>query len=357
MLGICLGMQLLFDSSTENRAPSGIGVLRGTVGPISANGYKVPHIGWSPVRWEHESELTRGWARRRPSTSSTRSSRARPSRGDVLGTAEYGERFACAVERPPLYGAQFHPEKSSAAGLRLLENFTAHPRSRGPRPPTGLILYPGDRHPRRPRRAPAPGRLRPRDRLRRRPRRRRPALGGRRSQLAARRRPGRRPRRRAGQPGPRAAHRRGASAIPVQLGGGLRDSKKVEEAISAGAERVVLGTAAVRDPEMAEAIASAHGDRVVAAVDARPGRSPPRAGPSRRASGPPSWRRSSPSGGCGGSSTRRSRWTARWRGRTLESLREVAAATDAEMIYSGGVGSLDDLAGAGGPEPAEPRRA
>ena len=52
--------------------------------------------------------------------------------------------------------------------------------------------------------------------------------------------------------------------VPVQLGGGLRDSKKVEEAISAGAERVVLGTAAVRDPEMAGAIAAAHGDRVVA---------------------------------------------------------------------------------------------
>ena len=60
--------------------------------------------------------------------------------------------------------------------------------------------------------------------------------------------------------------------VPVQLGGGLRDSKKVEEAISAGAERVVLGTAAVRDPEMAEAIAAAHGDRVVASVDARSGK-------------------------------------------------------------------------------------
>jgi glutamine amidotransferase len=42
---------------------------------------------------------------------------------DVLGTAEWGERFACAVARPPLYGVQFHPEKSSAAGLRLLANF------------------------------------------------------------------------------------------------------------------------------------------------------------------------------------------------------------------------------------------
>ena len=62
-----------------------------------------------------------------------------------------------------------------------------------------------------------------------------------------------------------------AVGIPVQLGGGLRDSKKVEEAISSGAERVVLGTAAVRDPEMAAAIAAAHGDRVVVSVDSRAG--------------------------------------------------------------------------------------
>jgi glutamine amidotransferase len=50
---------------------------------------------------------------------------------DVLGTAVYGERFACAVERPPLYGFQFHPEKSSAAGLRLLANFTGVCAARG----------------------------------------------------------------------------------------------------------------------------------------------------------------------------------------------------------------------------------
>ena len=60
--------------------------------------------------------------------------------------------------------------------------------------------------------------------------------------------------------------------VPVQLGGGLRDSKKVEEAISAGVERVVLGTAAVRDPALAEAVALAHGERVVASIDARSGK-------------------------------------------------------------------------------------
>jgi glutamine amidotransferase len=124
VLGICLGMQLLFDSSTELQGAEGIGVLPGIVEPISANGNKVPHIGWSPVHWEHESDLTRGLGEETPFyfVHSFVPHPAKPE--DVLGTAEYGERFACAVERPPLYGAQFHPEKSSAAGLRMLENFT-----------------------------------------------------------------------------------------------------------------------------------------------------------------------------------------------------------------------------------------
>ncbi len=123
VLGICLGMQLLFEASTENDGDSGIGLLRGPVAPIEANGYKVPHIGWSPVRWTHESRLTEGLGEETPFYF-VHSFIPRPADdADVLGTAAYGERFACAVERPPLYGAQFHPEKSSSAGLRLLSNF------------------------------------------------------------------------------------------------------------------------------------------------------------------------------------------------------------------------------------------
>ena len=125
VLGICLGMQLLFDSSSETRGATGLGLLDGPVGPIEANGYKVPHIGWSPVRWSHPSRLTEGLGAETPFYF-VHSFVPRPAvSDDVLGTAEYGERFACAVERPPLYGAQFHPEKSSAAGLRMLENFAS----------------------------------------------------------------------------------------------------------------------------------------------------------------------------------------------------------------------------------------
>jgi imidazole glycerol-phosphate synthase subunit HisH len=123
VLGICLGMQLLFESSVENEGARGLALLDGGVGPLEANGYKVPHIGWSPVRWEHPSALTEGLGDESPFYF-VHSFAPRPaSEDDVLGTAAYGERFACAVERPPLYGVQFHPEKSSSAGLRLLSNF------------------------------------------------------------------------------------------------------------------------------------------------------------------------------------------------------------------------------------------
>jgi phosphoribosylformimino-5-aminoimidazole carboxamide ribotide isomerase len=131
--------------------------------------------------------------------------------------------------------------------------------------------------------------------------------------------------------------------LPVQVGGGLRDSKKVEEAISSGAERVVLGTAAVRDPDLAGAIAAAHGERVVASVDARSGRV--------AAEG---WTESSDMETTEVIAALAKRGIRRFvftpvdvdglmEGPDLESLREVAGATEGELIYSGGVGSLDDL--------------
>jgi glutamine amidotransferase len=122
VLGICLGLQLLFESSVENEGGSGLALLGGVVAPLEANGYKVPHIGWSPVHWKHASKLTEGLGEETPFYF-VHSFAPRPTSSDVLGTATYGERFVCAVERPPLYGVQFHPEKSSSAGLRLLDNF------------------------------------------------------------------------------------------------------------------------------------------------------------------------------------------------------------------------------------------
>jgi len=134
-----------------------------------------------------------------------------------------------------------------------------------------------------------------------------------------------------------------AVGVPVQLGGGLRDSKKVEEAISSGAERVVLGTAAVRDPDLAEAIADAHGDRVVVSVDSRSGRV--------AAEG---WTEASDLGTAEVISELSDRGVKRFvytpvevdglmEGPDLDSLRDAAEATGGELIYSGGIGSLDDL--------------
>lgn len=122
ILGICLGLQLLFDSTTELGGASGIGLLPGGVDGLKADGLKVPHIGWSPVRWEKESRLAEGIESETPFYF-VHSFAPSPDHDDLLGDAAYGARFACAVECDNVFGVQFHPEKSSTAGLRLLSNF------------------------------------------------------------------------------------------------------------------------------------------------------------------------------------------------------------------------------------------
>jgi glutamine amidotransferase len=122
ILGICLGLQLLFDSTTELGGAEGLGLLPGPVSGVEAGDLKVPHIGWSPVRWERESRLVEGIASETPFYF-VHSFAPQPEADDLLGSAAYGERFACAAERDNVFGVQFHPEKSSAAGLRLLSNF------------------------------------------------------------------------------------------------------------------------------------------------------------------------------------------------------------------------------------------
>ena len=122
ILGICLGLQLLFDSTVELGGAAGLGLLPGPVAGLDAAGLKVPHIGWAPLRWERESRLADGIPTETPFYF-VHSFVPRPGPADLLGSAEYGTRFACAAERGNVFGVQFHPEKSSAAGLRLLSNF------------------------------------------------------------------------------------------------------------------------------------------------------------------------------------------------------------------------------------------
>jgi len=122
ILGICLGLQLLFDSTTELGGADGLGLLDGDVAELDGDGLKIPHIGWSPLRWERDSRLAEGIDSETPFYF-VHSFAPRVAPAELLGSAAYGNRFACAAERDNVFGVQFHPEKSSAAGLRLLSNF------------------------------------------------------------------------------------------------------------------------------------------------------------------------------------------------------------------------------------------
>jgi glutamine amidotransferase len=120
VLGICLGMQLLFEHSVEHEGARGLGLLPGEVTALDAP--KVPHIGWNRVAMRRASGLTRGLG---DATAfyHVHSFVCRASDEDVVGEGEYGERFASIVERDNVAGVQFHPEKSSRDGLHLLANF------------------------------------------------------------------------------------------------------------------------------------------------------------------------------------------------------------------------------------------
>jgi glutamine amidotransferase len=124
VLGICLGMELAFDYSTELGGSAGLGLVPGEVRALEAGELKLPHIGWNEVHFNNPRSLL---TRNLPGDCAfyhVHSFAPVPARAeDVLGTAEYGAQFVSAVEHSSFYGVQFHPEKSSAAGLRLLANF------------------------------------------------------------------------------------------------------------------------------------------------------------------------------------------------------------------------------------------
>ncbi len=127
VLGVCLGMQLLFERSTELGGDDGLGLLPGEVVALrpEAAGLKVPHIGWNVVTMTRSSPLLEALPER-CAFYHVHSFVARPGEAaDVLGRGDYGGPFVSMVARDPVYGVQFHPEKSSTHGLALLRNFTA----------------------------------------------------------------------------------------------------------------------------------------------------------------------------------------------------------------------------------------
>ena len=133
VLGICLGMQLLFERSQEHEVTDGLGLLAGEVSLLDGGGLRIPHIGWSDVRFERPSPLTAGLPGESCAFYHVHSLAARPEDpADVIATTEYGERFATVVSHGNVFGVQFHPEKSSRDGLALLSNFVTLCRDSAP---------------------------------------------------------------------------------------------------------------------------------------------------------------------------------------------------------------------------------
>ncbi|HET8755106.1 MAG TPA: imidazole glycerol phosphate synthase subunit HisH [Solirubrobacteraceae bacterium] len=123
VLGLCLGMQLLFDGSEEHEGAAGLGLLPGRVTTLKAP--RVPHIGWNLVTFRRSAKLVEGLGEA-AAFYHVHSLACEPGdESDVVGDGEYGRRFVSIVERGNVMGCQFHPEKSSRNGLTLLRNFTS----------------------------------------------------------------------------------------------------------------------------------------------------------------------------------------------------------------------------------------
>ena len=125
ILGICLGMQLLFDRSLEYGDHAGLGLIPGTVRPIAEAipaGLKIPHIGWNALHFERKDPLFR-YVREGDFVYFVHSYHATDCAEATVAVTEYGAPLVAAVSRGNVYGCQFHPEKSGAVGLSILRAF------------------------------------------------------------------------------------------------------------------------------------------------------------------------------------------------------------------------------------------
>ena len=123
LLGICLGMQLLFDESEEMGLHQGLGLVPGKVVFFTQPGIKVPQIGWNQVEVSKPSALMQG-IRDGDYFYFNHSYYCVPTdKEDTLTETDYGLRYASSIERGNIFGVQYHPEKSQTVGLRLLKNF------------------------------------------------------------------------------------------------------------------------------------------------------------------------------------------------------------------------------------------
>jgi imidazole glycerol-phosphate synthase subunit HisH len=121
-LGICVGMQWLFQGSTEAPGTPGAGLFAGECSRFPAS-VKSPHVGWNQIQISSQSRLLRG-IESGAFVYYTHSFRA-PVVAETVACTQYGGAFSAAVERDNIFGVQFHPEKSAESGLKILENFCA----------------------------------------------------------------------------------------------------------------------------------------------------------------------------------------------------------------------------------------
>ncbi len=127
-LGVCVGLQVLFKGSEESPGVEGLGILPGKVVRYGGGDLKVPHMGWNQLDVARGHPVLEGLDGE--AFYFVHSYYPDPAeRSDILGTAEYGARFCAAAGRENLAAVQFHPEKSSRAGLKLYENFLRWARS------------------------------------------------------------------------------------------------------------------------------------------------------------------------------------------------------------------------------------
>ena len=127
-LGICLGLQLLFEGSEECDGVEGLGILRGGIVRLpKESGLKIPHIGWNSLTLQNNGRLFAG-LEGQPYVYFVHSYYLRAEDpGIVTAVAEYGADIHASVEQGRIFACQFHPEKSSRVGLRILYNFTKIP--------------------------------------------------------------------------------------------------------------------------------------------------------------------------------------------------------------------------------------
>jgi len=270
VLGICLGMQLAFDSSTERGGAAGLGIVAGEVHALQAGALKLPHIGWNEVTFTKAGSPLLAELPRRCAFYHVHSFAPVPAlEEDTLGIAEYGAPFVSAVQSGSFYGVAVSPREVLGGRPAPARELRAH-LHRGRRPGRAVRLYPAidilggnavrlvkgdfeakkvyDEDPLSAARSCVDGGARFMHVV---------DLDGAKS-----------------GPPVNLDHLRGIASlgVPVQYGGGLRSLEALDRALEAGAERVILGTAAFTDPGLLERALEMHGaERVVVSVDVRAG--------------------------------------------------------------------------------------